>query len=188
MIWKKYGHIWSAKSKLPWGRMATLTPTPLIIKKGQIRVYCAMRDIKGIGRLGFFDVDEKNPKKILGFSKKPILDLGLPGAFDDNGMLLGDVIKVKNEIRIYYAGFQLSKKAKFLAYGGLAISKNGKKFKRYSSSPIIDRDDNGLYIRVIHGIKQIKKNKFQAWISEGSGWKKIKKKTISKILYFYNLQ
>ena len=105
MIWKKYGHIWSAKNKLPWGRMATLTPTPLIIKKGQIRVYCAMRDTKGVGRLGFFDVDEKNPKKIIGYSKKPVLDIGVKGSFDDNGMLLGDVIKVKNKIRCITLGF-----------------------------------------------------------------------------------
>ena len=176
MIWKKLGKIWEAKTKLKWGSMSTLTPAPFILKKGVIRVYCAMRDNKGVARLGYFDVDEKNPKKVIGYSKKPVLHIGVKGSFDDNGMLLGDVIKVKNEIRMYYVGFQIVDKVKFIAYGGVAISKDGKNFSRYSNSPIIDRDDNGLYIRAIHGIKIVSKEKFQAWIAEGSDWEKIKNK------------
>ena len=35
--------------------------------------------------------------------------------FDDNGVILGYLIKVGNKIYMYYVGFQLVKKSKFLA-------------------------------------------------------------------------
>lgn len=174
MIWEKMGQIWRASDHLDWGSMGTLTPTPYLLDVGLIRVFCGLRDRMGIGRIGYFDVEEDNPKKVVNFSKKPILDIGSPGMFDDNGMLLGDLIKVGNELRMYYVGFQLATRAKFLAFGGLAISKdNGATFKRFKQAPVIDRDESGSFIRAIHGIRQLKDGKFQAWFSEGASWEYI---------------
>ena len=171
MKWEKLGLAWSAKDHLAWGTMGTLTPTPFNMGNGTIRVYCGIRDSMGIGRIGFFDVDELNPLEVKNYSKNPILDIGKPGSFDDNGMLLGDIIKIGNEIRMYYVGFQLGRRVKFLAFGGLAISQdNGETFIRYQVCPIMDRDESGLYIRAIHGIRELNDHKFQIWFSEGAGW------------------
>jgi hypothetical protein len=49
-------------------------------------------------------------------------------------------------------------------------------FKRFSQSPIIDRDDKGLFIRAIHGIKQLKNGSFRIWFSEGASWEIINNK------------
>lgn len=177
MIWEKLGKIWKGSDHLIWGEMGTLTPTPYLMGNGTIRVFCGLRDHSGVGRIGFFDVDENNPKKILGCSPTPVLDIGIPGMFDDNGMLLGDVIRVKDELRMYYVGFQLGVRAKFLAFGGLAISKdNGETFHRFRQTPIMDRDDSGSFIRAIHGIRQLSDGKFQVWFSEGNSWEYIDKK------------
>jgi len=177
MIWEKMGQIWKAGDHMSWGSNGTLTPTPYSLGNGTIRVYCGIRDGMGISRVGYFDVDESNPKKVTGYSKSPVLDIGIPGAFDDNGMLLGDLIKVGEELRMYYVGFQLATRAKFLAFGGLAISQdNGATFKRYIQSPIIDRDDNGLFIRAIHGIRKRGDGRFQIWYSEGASWETIEGK------------
>ena len=179
MIWEKFGKIWKGSDHLIWGAMGTLTPTPYLLGNGAIRVFCGLRDHSGVGRIGYFDVDENNPKKILGFSPTPVLDIGIPGMFDDNGMLLGDVIKVKNELRMYYVGFQLGVRTKFLAFGGLAISKdNGKTFHRFKNTPIMDRDDSGGFIRAIHGIRQLSSGEFQVWFSEGNSWEYIDEKTV----------
>lgn len=171
MKWEKLGLVWNASNHLKWGDMGTLTPTPYLLGNDVIRVYCGVRDKKGVGRIGYFDVLEENPSIVVGFSENPVLDIGLPGAFDDNGMLLGDVIKVGDTVRMYYVGFQLATKAKFLAFGGVAMSEdNGNTFTRFSKSPIIDRDDTGLFIRAIHGIRQIKEDVFKVWFSEGASW------------------
>lgn len=176
MKWQKLGAIWRASDKLSWGTGGTLTPTPLHIGNGLIRVYCGIRDNHGVARIGFFDIHESRPNKVLNYSNEPILDIGIPGAFDDNGMLLGDLIRVNGEIRMYYVGFQLATKAKFLAFGGLATSiDNGDTFKRFSEAPVIDRDSTSLFIRAIHGIIQMGTGDFQAWYSEGAGWEIINK-------------
>ena len=48
-----------------------------------------------------------DPQVIKGVSQQPVLDLGAPGMFDDNGVILGDVIEVsEDELRLYYVGFQ----------------------------------------------------------------------------------
>jgi len=177
MLWEKLGPIWSAKDHLSWGSMGTLTPTPIKLKNGIVRVFCGIRDHQGVGRIGYFDVDESKPQKVINFSASPILNIGVPGSFDDNGMLLGDFIEVNGELRMYYVGFQLGTKAKFLAFGGMAISDdNGQTFRRYSQAPIIDRDDNGLFIRAIHGIKKLTDGNFRIWFSEGASWEIINNK------------
>ena len=107
----------------------------------------------------------------MAYSNKPVLDIREPGAFDDNGMLLGDVIDVDGELRMYYVGFQLATKAKFLAFGGLATSADGgRTFVRKFKTPVIDRDDNGLFIRAIHSIRRLSDGSFRAWYSEGCSW------------------
>jgi hypothetical protein len=174
MEWEKLGLIWSASENLAWGSMGTLTPTPYLMGNGTIRVYCGIRDKYGVGRIGYFDVLESKPSEVIGFSEAPILDIGIPGTFDDNGMLLGDLIQVGTTIRMYYVGFQLATKAKFLAFGGLALSEDGgNSFARYSNAPIIDRDDSGLFIRAIHGIRALEQGGFKIWFSEGSSWEMI---------------
>jgi hypothetical protein len=57
----------------------------------------------------------------------------------------------------------------------LAKSKDGKKFLRVQSTPILDRNKEGLKIRAIHSVLKIKK-KFFFFISEGNNFKFIKKK------------
>lgn len=93
--------------------------------------------------------------------------------FDDNGIILGDLVWHDNTLRMYYVGFQKVAKAKFLAYSGLAISKDGgNTFTRHQNTPIMDRVDNALYIRAIHSV--LKENgKFRIWYSVGNGWEMI---------------
>ena len=81
-----------------------------------IRVYGAFRDNQGIGRIGYVDVSAANPACIVKISKKPVLDIGQDGCFDDNGVILGDVLRVKDKIYMFYVAFQHVQKAKFYAF------------------------------------------------------------------------
>ncbi len=99
---------------------SALTPTPYVMHDC-IRVFAGFRDTEGISRIGYADLDKSDPRKVLKVSDKPVLDIGKPGTFDDNGLIMGDLITVGEELYLYYVGFQLVKRAKFLAYTGLAI-------------------------------------------------------------------
>jgi len=173
MKWKKKGLIYTPPKDGSWKDNSALTPTPFLLNENTIRVYASFRDKEGVGRIGYVDVDAQNPSRILKISENPVLDIGEDGMFDDNGVILGDLIFVNSKIYMYYVGFQLVKKAKFLAYTGLAISKdNGETFKRKQITPILDRKDNAMLFNAIHTIKY-ENNIFKAWCGAGSLWKKI---------------
>jgi len=173
MHWIKQGFIYGPDGSLSWARHTALTPTPLLKDEETIRVYAGFRDETGISRIGYVDLDSYNPKRIKKVSQEPVLDLGRNGAFDDNGVILGDIIRIGSDIRMYYVGFQLVGKAKFLAFTGLAISRdNGDSFVRHSEAPVLDRSNNGLYIRAIHSVMQTS-DRFLIWYACGNGWEDI---------------
>jgi predicted GH43/DUF377 family glycosyl hydrolase len=171
--WKKKGQIYQAPRDNSWRDNSALTPTALLLNDDVIRVYAGMRDPEGISRIGYIDVNAHNPSEIIKVSDKPVLDLGLDGMFDDNGLILGDVLRVGDKIYMYYVGFQLCSKVKFLAYTGLAISSdNGDSFERVKNTPVLDREDEALYIRALHSIIY-EDGMFKAWYATGSGWENI---------------
>jgi hypothetical protein len=181
--WIKKGLIYRPSKNIQWRNNSALTPTPILIND-RIRVFAGFRDKDGVSRIGYVDLDKENPLKIIKISEEPVLDIGTPGAFDDNGVILGDVIKKDNNVFMYYVGFQLVQKVKFLAYTGLAISKdNGESFKRYSNSPILDRRDDELYIRSIHSVI-CEQGIWKAWGGIGNGWQIIDNKPFPK----YNIR
>lgn len=175
MQWKKLGLIYDGKGKHGWDLHSALTPTPLVFED-KIRVYAGFRDRSGVSRIGYVDLDKDNPQKIIKISEEPLLDIGKPGTFDDNGLILGDVIRVNNKHFMYYVGFQLVEKVKFLAFTGLAISDDGgENFTKTSDVPVLDRKKNELYFNAIHtAIYQ--DGIFKFWLGAGSGWQLIRGK------------
>ncbi|EHK9184208.1 TPA: hypothetical protein ACGVAZ_004242 [Vibrio vulnificus] len=173
MKWKKLGLIFDGKSNVEWHADSALTPTPFKLNDEVIRVYAGFRDAQGASRIGYVDVLINDPAKVVKVSDKPCLDLGENGCFDDNGVILGDVVRHGSEIRMYYVGFQLVKKAKFLAYSGLAVSHDGgETFERVKQTPILDRSDDGLTINAIH-TALYENGVWKFWYAVGSGWENI---------------
>lgn len=169
--WHKAGVVWHVDKLTAWAHNSALTPTPLLLNDGRLRVYAGLRDEHGISRIGYVDLDGQNPSSVIGFSVSPVLSTGRAGCFDDNGVILGDVIACDNhEIRMYYVGFQKAAGVKFLAFSGLAISTDGgEHFKRVSESPILDRHDEGLFIRAIHSAI-FENGRWRIWYAAGDGW------------------
>lgn len=153
MRWGKRGLIYGPDGSSSWAKYSALQPTPHLLNDDIIRVFLGFRDDQGIGRVGFVDVESNDPSKICRVSRDPVLDIGIPGTFDDNGVIPCAVVKRDEGLFLYYAGYQISNKVKFLAYGGLAVSDdNGESFKRLKKTPILERTNDELYFRVIHSI------------------------------------
>lgn len=170
MKWLKLGHIFRQEGFDGWRKSSALTPTPILINDDILRVYAGFRDEEGISRIGYVDLDANNPKKVIKVSRSPVLDHGRDGCFDDNGVILGDILNVDGILRMYYVGFQLVKKAKFLAFSGLAISTdNGETFIRYSDAPILDRNNNASTIRAIHTV-MYDEGLWKIWYASGDSW------------------
>ena len=176
MSWIKKGLIYNVDERAPFATNSVLTPNPFLLDDDTIRVYGSFRDAQGRGRIGFVDVLAANPNEILKVSDKPVLDLGEDGMFDDNGLLLGDVIRVEDKIYMYYVGFQIPAKAKFIACSGLAISEDGgNTFTRVRKTPIGGRVPNAPFGRCIHSVIY-EKGIFRIWYSVIYGWEYIEGK------------
>jgi hypothetical protein len=172
----KKGLIYSPPQDGSWKDNSALTPTPFLKDENTIRVYASFRDPQGLGRIGYVDVEAQNPSRIIKISESPVLDIGDDGMFDDNGVILGDVIRHNGQVMMYYVGFQIAEKVKFLAFTGLAISNdNGNTFERVGKAPVLDRNDSALFINAIHSVHCID-GKFIAWTGSGSGWEEINNK------------
>ena len=178
MGWRKLGRTFCPDGSSDWARIGFMTPVPLQVSADVIRVYGGLRDAGGISRIGWVDVARADPTHVLSVSERPCLDLGAPGMFDDNGVILGDLLPMPDgTLRMYYVGFQLVQKAKFLAFSGLAVSRDGgASFERVQPTPVLDRAPNALFINALHSIAATP-DRFRAWISCGRRWQVIADRT-----------
>jgi len=172
MKWHKKGLIYRPNGDQGWMNNSALTPTPILLNSETIRVYAGFRDEAGISRIGFVDVSADNPSEIIRVSEKPCLDIGRDGCFDDNGIILGDVVYDGSQYRMYYIGFQLVNKVKFLAFSGLALSRDGESFERYSETPVLDRHAHATFIGAIHTVLK-EDNQWRVWYSIGDDWQMV---------------
>ncbi|HTV86707.1 MAG TPA: hypothetical protein VME63_15010 [Dyella sp.] len=153
-----------------WMRHAALTPTPWRISEELIRVYAGFRDADGVSRIGYVDLRADDPARIVRVSAEPVLDIGRNGCFDDNGMILGDIVDTSEGLYMFYVGFQRVAKAKFLAFTGLAVScDGGLHFERVQETPILDRAPGRSTIGAVHSVLH-DNGRWHLWYAVGDDW------------------
>ncbi|MDJ0625425.1 MAG: hypothetical protein QNJ31_03565 [Candidatus Caenarcaniphilales bacterium] len=149
-----------------------MVPVPYLVNSRTLRIYLTMCDEDNVGRVGFIDVNPHNPKDILGFSKKPVLDIGQNGTFDDSGVLPACLVPENERLYLFYSAYQKSKKIPYYILSGLAFSEdNGNSFQRVSKVPILERTDTELFLRSAICVMKDKK-KYKLWYSSGIKWMK----------------
>ena len=171
MNWKKLGLIWNTDGSQSWSKSHAMGPTPFLLNEDVIRIYLTTLDCEGRGRPMYIDVSAHNPTKVLKVANQPALDIGLPGAFDDNGLMVLSLIQPQPGVLwMYYAGFEICTQIRYRILSGLAIStNNGESFQRYSKAPILERTNQELYFR--GGPFVILDNSiFKLWYVAGSNW------------------
>ena len=149
MQWKKLGLIFTPDTNLDWTQSHAMIPTPIKINNKTIRVYLTFCDKFGLGRPGFIDVSLSDPSKVINYSKKPLLELGSSGSFDESGVLVCSVVRKElKTMHMYYVGFELGTKIRYRLLTGLALSyDNGNSFKKILKVPVLERSTDELYFR-----------------------------------------
>lgn len=185
MKWKKHGLVFHQQGQEDWRVSSALTPTPILLNEDTVRVYAGFRDKEGTSRIGYVDLDAADPSRIKKISAQPVLDIGRAGCFDDNGVILGDVVRHHDCLRMYYVGFQQVKKAKFLAFTGVAESRDdGECFKRVSEAPVLDRVHGATSIRAIHSVL-FEDGVWKVWYAAGDDWCFIKQRAYPRYNIWY---
>lgn len=185
MKWKKLGLVWAPSGQLPWAKTHAMGPTPFLLKPDVIRVFLTSLDGHGRGRPMYVDVSASDPTKVLSISPSPLLDIGRPGSFDDNGLMALSVIKVgPTELLMYYAGFEICQQIRYRIFTGLAKSDDGgTTFNRLSQAPILDRSDAELFFRG-GSFVLLDEGVFKLWYVGGDRWTEIE----GKEMPIYNLR
>lgn len=176
MLWNKLGLVF-APSVFDWSAHTALQPTPIILDD-RIRVYVGSRDAEGISRIGFVDLALDDPRKVINYSKSPVLDIGADGCFDESGVVPSALVKAGGKIYMFYAGYQLGSKVRFSVLGGLAISDDdGLTFTRAKRTPVFERNTRETIFRVPHSVIY-ENNKWKAWYGGGDRFIQGKSKTL----------
>jgi hypothetical protein len=178
MRWEKLGIVWSPDGSLPWARSHAMIPTPMLLPDGRLRVYVTCCDDDGIGRCGFVDLDSHDPTRVLASARSPVLDIGEPGTFDENGVLACSVVAAENgRLYMYYVGFELGTRIRYRLLTGLAISDDGgASFRRHSRAPVLERSDGELFFRCGPFVRR-EGGRYRLWYVAGSGWTEVHGKT-----------
>lgn len=142
MVWIKKGKIFAPDGKNELALTHAQVPVPIHFpKENRIRVFFSSRDCQSRSRPFYVDVDDRNPKKILFISNKPVLELGEIGTFDDCGVMPSWIVENNNKHYMYYIGWNVRNTIPYHNAVGLAISEdNCNTFKKYSNGPLWDRD------------------------------------------------
>lgn len=173
--WNKQGLVFETARHGVGGWMlhSALTPTPYRMDDEVIRVYAGFRDAEGVSRIGYVDVRADDPAIILRVSTEPVLDIGRDGCFDDNGVILGDIVEGPGGLYMFYVGFQRVAKAKFLAFTGVAVSTDGgDHFSRTQETPILGRAHARSMIGAVHSVIR-ENNRWRIWYAAGDDWETI---------------
>jgi hypothetical protein len=148
MNWQKLGLVYVATGEREWAMSHAYIPTTMMLDEERIRVYVAFLDDRKVGRIGFVDVAASNPLQIIQVSQQPVLNIGEPGTFDDNGVTPICLLQHAGNLYLYYVGWQLGTKIRYTLLTGLAISTDGgATFQRNSRVPILERSDRELFVR-----------------------------------------
>jgi hypothetical protein len=171
VLWRKLGLVYQPDGGINWAVTHATLPTPMELNGDAVRLYLSFRDKYNVGRVGYVDVSAYDPLKILGVSNKPVLDVGLPGTFDEGGVIPTCVVDATPDTKyLYYVGFELGTRIRYRLLTGLAVSHDGgQTFERFRRTPILERSEKELYFRC--GPFVLKEgNIFKMWYIAGSSW------------------
>lgn len=172
--WNSLGHVYDPTKINKPSFMKTHAQCPsVLIFDDYIKVYfsCRPEPINGqyLSYTTWLDLDRKDVTKIVRIATKPVMDLGKLGTFDEHAIYPTSFIKHNDNILMYYAGWHRRASIPYSTSIGLAISKDGENFYRYSEGPIIGTSEINPY--EVSGPKiRYYNDKFYLFYIAGEGW------------------
>lgn len=177
MRWEKLGLVYAPDGANDWAVSHAYVPTSFLPEENRIRVYAAFLDRDKVGRVGFVDLDARDPSRILEVSDAPVLDVGQPGTFDESGVTPLCLLEFDGKLHLYYIGWQRGLRLPYCLFVGLAVSADrGQSFTRYWRTPVLDRSDREPFLRSAASV--LLEDKWKMWYIAGDKWVDVKGKQL----------
>lgn len=172
MRWKRLGRIFDPAAH-PWAHSHAQVPTVLTMHD-RLRIFYADRDERGKSFTTYLDVDRADPMRVLYHHQRPIMPLGAPGTFDDEGMMPSFVLENGGQIWLYYSGWNQGVTVPYRNSVGIAVSEDGgETFRRLFEGPILERNAREPYIAVTPTIVREASGLWRMWYISGLRWVEI---------------
>jgi hypothetical protein len=186
--WRKLGQVFDPREHREWAGSHAQVPTVLVMAD-RLRVYYADRGPDGRSFPTFIDLDRDDPTRLLACHRSPVLGMGAPGAFDDEGVMPAWVHQHEGQVWMYYSGWNRRLTVPYHNATGLAVSEDGgRSFRRAYEGPVLDRTPEEPYLAVTPWIEcepaepQVRRAgapragrashaaRWQAWYISGERW------------------
>lgn len=166
--WKKKGLIFAADGRHDW--LHSHAALPVWDRAGdRHRIYFSSRDERGRAQVGFFETDA-NFERVTRVSRRPVINLGPLGAFDDSGVTTSWIVNHNDKKYHYYSGWSLGVSVPFYFFIGLAISEDGgETYERVSPAPILERTDVDPYLTASPCVL-VEDGRWRMWYVSGTEW------------------
>lgn len=140
MRWRKLGRVFCPSGESPWMLSHAANCVAVRIDAHHYRIFFSTRDAMNRASIGWVEIDLRRPQTILSISRDPVLTPGPTGTFDDSGVSLACIVTANDASHLYYTGWNLGVTVPWRNSIGLAVSRDGLHFERFSPAPVLDRN------------------------------------------------
>lgn len=138
--WEKLGQVFVPSGQKEWMKTHAAVPIAQKNDDNTIKVYFSARNSFNQSRIGWVTLNSQDDFSIVEVADDPMLEPGLPGYFDADGVMGCDLVTINNRKYLYYIGWNTGEKVPFRNAIGLAHADyKEERFIKYSSGPLLDR-------------------------------------------------
>jgi predicted GH43/DUF377 family glycosyl hydrolase len=172
--WEKKGQIFSPDGRYEWMQSHAQNPSALLLED-RLRVYFTCRGGKDeLGKFAavatFVELARDNPSEVLYVHDRPLLPLGGPGTFDQFGVMPACVLRVGEEVWLYYVGWIRCEGVPYNhAIGLMTSTDEGVTFERRGRGPLFGRTLNEPFLQNSPFVMR-RGDTFHMWYSSGIEW------------------
>jgi hypothetical protein len=133
------------------------------------RLYFTSRDTRGRSHIGVAGLDLDPEPRVADVQPDAVLAPGPLGAFDDAGVTGSCVLRHEGRHYLYYTGWSLGVSVPFYLAAGLAVSDDGRTFRRASAAPLLDRTEEDPYLTASPWVL-VDGGVWRMWYVSGTAW------------------
>ncbi|ANW00563.1 hypothetical protein LMTR13_10695 [Bradyrhizobium icense] len=139
-LWRPLGRVFSPAAGEPWCASHAANPTALALADGNVRIFFSTRDTSNRSSAASVDIAIDGDRfEMLGRLRGPLLTPGARGSFDADGVTVSSVVSHDGKLYAFYLGWTVLVHVPFTNFIGVAVSDDGKTFRRGSSVPVVGR-------------------------------------------------
>lgn len=168
MRWQKQGLLIEPPVHVPWVASHAAVPHAESFADGRALIYFTARDGSRRSHIALAELAPGSWEPRV--APEPLLTPGLPGAFDDSGVMTSCLVRHDGIEYLYYQGWHLGVTVPFSVFVGCATRREGEGvFSRVSAAPVLDRNEHDPFMCSSPWVL-VENGRWRMWYVSNLGW------------------